>query len=177
MPYLDEFILLSFAALMIWAAVTDFRSYVIPNRVCVALLGLYPAYVLSVWQTTNPGIWIVAVVLAFAVFACGLGLFAAGALGGGDVKLITIGALWAGPSLILPFFFITAFTGLILSAFVTFKTSFQMAQAQTSGSMSRSVVVAGFSGLRHVPVLKLMIPYGTAIATGGLYVAYRHLTG
>lgn len=177
MPYLDDLILLCFAGLMVWAAVTDFRSYVIPNRVCIAMLVLYPAYALSVWQTTNPGIWIVAVVLAFAVFACGLALFAAGAMGGGDVKLLALGALWAGPSMILPFFLVTSFTGLLLAGYVTLKTSFQMAQAQTSGSMSRSVVVAGFSGLRHVPVLKLMIPYGTAIATGGLYVAYRHLTG
>ncbi|MDJ0951022.1 MAG: prepilin peptidase [Alphaproteobacteria bacterium] len=174
---LEYFILLCFAALMVWTAVRDFRTFIIPNQICIALLLLYPAYVLTVWHGTNPGMWIAAVVLAVAVFACSISLFAVGAMGGGDVKLLALGALWAGPALILEFFVVTAATGLLLAAVVTLRASIQLAQAEAEGGMTRSTVAAGIAGLRHVPFSKLMIPYGTAIATGGLYVAFQLLVG
>lgn len=175
--FVDEFVLLCFAGLMLWAAATDFRTYTIPNRLCLAALCLYPAYVLAMWDSTNPMQWINALLLAIAVFGCGIALFAAGAMGGGDVKLMALVALWAGPNLTLEYFFVMAMAGLVLAVYVTLRESVHAAQAELAGGTAFATLVASIAGLRYVPIAKLMIPYGVAIATGGLYVVARLLDG
>jgi prepilin peptidase CpaA len=85
------------------------------------------------------------------VFLVGVGLFSAGAFGGGDVKLLAVTTLWAGPTMVLPFLIVTALAGGLLSLTV-------LMRAQLAG---RSLHVAA----------KPNVPYGVAIAIGGIYVA------
>jgi hypothetical protein len=37
--------------------------------------------------------------------------------------------------------------------------------------------MAAVTGIRHVPILKISVPYGVGISAAGLYVAWRILAG
>ena len=169
--FLDSLSILCFAGLMIWAAATDVRRYIIPNRICVAVAALYPAYVLAVHAAGGtPVPWPWSLLFAGVMFVVGIFLFAIGALGGGDVKLLSAVTLWAGPSLFLAFLFVTAVAGAGLALIYALKTCVDAIQRRADGSLSMRSLAAGLADLRHVPLLKLTVPYGVAIAVGGLYV-------
>lgn len=75
------------------AAVSDARRYVIPNALCAAVALLSLPY----WWASGAAFWpgyALQVGIALAVFAGFAALFAAGLMGGGDVKLIAALALW-----------------------------------------------------------------------------------
>ena len=57
-----------------------------------------------------------ALACAAVVFGAGTAAFAAGALGGGDVKLLAAASLFAGPGLISDFLLVTALAGGVLGA-------------------------------------------------------------
>jgi prepilin peptidase CpaA len=157
LPPLPHLVLLVFALLLVWAAASDLTRYVIPNRLCVALALLYPAHAML-----DPGAdWPGAILVAGAVFAAGTGLFAAGLMGGGDVKLMAATALWAGPGLALPFLFVTAATGGLLALLMVSPLGVLMPHAPTA--LFRNGVRPRRS--------KQSMPYGIAIAASGLFVA------
>ena len=96
-PRPDLLLITGFVALMIAAAVGDFRRLVIPNRLVLALCVLWPPYIAAtgaVSLATIPA----SIFAAAAVLAIGAVLFARGLLGGSDVKLLAAASLWAGPS-------------------------------------------------------------------------------
>lgn len=146
-----------FVALLIWVAACDVQSFVIPNRLCLAIAGLWPAFAL-----TDAGhvAWLGAPLVALAAFAVGFALFAARLMGGGDVKLMAAIALWAGPGLVLPFIVITSLVGGALSIVVLVASRLQPVMARADGAARRSLFRAN-------------VPYGAAIAAGGLFVAGR----
>ncbi len=86
-----------FFGLLAVAVLTDVETLRIPNRLCLALVAIYPAHVLASPVAVD---WPGALMLAVAVFAAGLVPFAAGWVGGGDVKLMAATALWVGPGLV-----------------------------------------------------------------------------
>ena len=90
--------LAGFAGLMAMAAFEDFRRLVIPNAVTLALCLLWPLH-LATAATINPSATFGAVGCAAAVFIAGALLFSRGLMGGGDVKLLSAAALWAGPGM------------------------------------------------------------------------------
>ena len=52
----DRVVLTVFAGLLVWAAWSDLRDYVIPNRICLAVAVLYPAHILATGAyATIPG--------------------------------------------------------------------------------------------------------------------------
>lgn len=137
-----------FAGLLICAAISDIRSYTISNALCVLVALSYCLYAF-----TGPSEASAAVGVAGAVLIVGTGLFAANVMGGGDVKLIAAAALWAGPHYIFPFLLITALAGGMLSLAVMLRP--------------RLYQLAG----RTVDTSNLDVPYGVAIAAGGIMVA------
>lgn len=79
--------------LLVAAAIGDARRFIIPNWLCAAVAVLSLPY----WWATGAAFWpgyALQVGLAAAAFALFAGLFAAGLMGGGDVKLIAALALW-----------------------------------------------------------------------------------
>jgi len=85
--------LLIFAVLLLISAAEDARRLIIPNRYCLAIALLYPAYVLS---APAPVDWPGAAAVAAGALAVGFVIFSFRAAGGGDVKLFAAVALWAG---------------------------------------------------------------------------------
>lgn len=152
-----------FAGLVAWAAFSDFTRFLIPNRICAAIVALYPAYVIT---SAGPVDWQGAALLAGATFAVGTALFALRLVGGGDVKLLTAVILWAGPALFWPFIIVTVLTGgvLALSAAVTHRYWRTLAVR----------VIGRATGIEEGALPEaLSVPYGVAIAAGGLFAAVR----
>ena len=139
-------ILLGLLALMLLAASwCDLKSRTIPNGLNLAIaLAAIPFW----WSIALP-LWPGAALqigVAFLVFALFAIAFAIGAMGGGDVKLIGALALWLPAQAVIVLIVIMSLAGgaLTLALFVRQKL------ARTTG--------------------QLEIPYGVAIAFGGLWL-------
>lgn len=166
---LSQIILLLFILLLFWAAIEDWRRFTIPNRISLSIALLFVAHGLIVASPASYGSELMyalkSIAIAGAVFTAGAGLFALGVAGGGDVKLIAAVALWAGPSHILLFLAVTACVGGVLS--VAFLSPWQ------GFFPGPPLPDRGATPLASHAVL----PYGAAIAVGGLIIASPLLSG
>ena len=156
----DQLILCSFVALLIWAAVSDLRSYSIPNKICLAIAAIYPAHVLA---SPTPVDWVAGLIVGGAVLAIGFICFVFKWTGAGDVKLLAAGSLWAGSDQIAPYLFVIALAGGALSLGMMIWARFANSSATEGGP----------GGTRLASLLQTNVPYGAAIAVGGLYVALQ----
>jgi prepilin peptidase CpaA len=151
-----------FFGLLVVAVVTDIEALRIPNRLCLALAALYPAHLLA---SPIPVDWPGALLLAVAVFAAGLVPFAAGWVGGGDVKLMAATALWVGPASFSLFVLVTSLMGGVIGVLMLSRFRFVVAQIADT---------VGYNDIRDI-ILGRSIPYGVAIAVGGWVVGGRML--
>jgi prepilin peptidase CpaA len=151
-----------FFGLLAVAVLTDVETLRIPNRLCLALVAIYPAHVLASPVAVD---WPGALLIATTVFAAGLGAFAAGWVGGGDVKLMAATALWIGPGSFIDFLLVTAIAGGLISVMMLSGIRFTAAQLADS---------TGLADIRDV-LLGRSIPYGVAIAAGGWVAGSRML--
>jgi prepilin peptidase CpaA len=151
--------LIAFALLLLLGAWQDLRTLQIADAVSLGIVGAFAAWALGGWVLGTLSFATVGLALACAaaVFAAGAAAFAAGALGGGDVKLLAAASLFAGTGLISDFLLVTALVGGVLGV----------------------AVLAGAPVSPHAPAtdatlrarLRGGLPYGPAIAAGGLWVA------
>ncbi len=101
-----------FVFLVIYAMVSDARHLTIPNWVAGSLIVLFFLHIpFSKYSTPV----LHHLLVALGVFAVGFFLFSVRWFAGGDVKLMTAVALWAGPSQILPLVALTALLGAMLA--------------------------------------------------------------
>lgn len=137
------------ALLMIAAAVSDLRSRTISN----GLNATIALFAIPFWIVSGMAFWPAMPMqfgAAFAVFAVFAGLFALGAMGGGDVKMIGAVMLWIPLYLYFPMLTIMAIGGGILSAVMLIQSKIR-------------------------PTDKAIeVPYGLAIAAGGLWALHQH---
>lgn len=107
---------------------------------------------------------------AIIVFAVGTAAFAAGALGGGDVKLLAAVSLFAGPAHLVDFLAVTAIAGGLLALAVLAGAPIgQPAAGQSAAGQSTAGQSTVGGPLRAR--LRGGLPYGPAIAAGGLWIA------
>jgi prepilin peptidase CpaA len=142
--------LLTFAVLLVWAAVEDMHRRQISNWVSLSAAALYPLFAATSHTPLN---WPISMAIAIATLAAGFALFAANLMGGGDAKLMSAVALWAGQGLILAFLFVMTTAGGVLAIAVLVRQRFAPAAAAVVGGETTG------------------LPYGVAIAAGGLMVA------
>lgn len=90
----------------------DTTRYTIPNWLNATLLLAYPFAVYSAPHTID---WQNALLGGAIALCVGYVIFALKLMGGGDVKLIAVLALWVGLAHLLDFIFITALLGGVLS--------------------------------------------------------------
>jgi prepilin peptidase CpaA len=107
-------LLAALVVLLVSAAITDWRTRTIENWLNLAIAIGAPLW----WWQNGLAIWPDVAMqagqaaLAFALFA---GMFALGAMGGGDVKMIAALALWFPPLQFLHFIWIMAILGGLLT--------------------------------------------------------------
>jgi|SRR4051812_45613445 prepilin peptidase CpaA len=144
------------AALLIGAGAQDLRSMTIANGFSLAIAGLFVVWAGGQLATGRLSLAELgmAVGCAAIVFAVGAAAFAAGALGGGDVKLLAAVSLFAGTARIVDFLAITAIVGGVLGL------------AILAGAPIGQPAVGGPLRAR----LRRDLPYGPAIAAGGLWL-------
>lgn len=168
---LNQVPIVAFAGLTVWAAGVDIRRLMIPNRIVAAIAALWLVHAALRFGAGVPAETLfLAVAVGAAAFAVGLVLFMLRLAGGGDVKLFAAVALWAGPGLIVPLALMTAlFGGALAVGYLTVRTARNMTAATVPGTAPPTLVMA----LRGA--LKSEVPFGVAIAAGGLMVAFRLL--
>ena len=133
------------AVLLVIAAVIDVRTFTISNRLNLVVALLAPLY----WLAAGLPLWpdaAIQVAVAAGVFLLLAGAFAIGMMGGGDVKLAAALALWFAPAATLLFLVVMSLAG---------------------GVLTLGLLVA--HRLRS-KAGRPEIPYGVAIAFGGLVI-------
>ena len=103
-----------------------------------------------------------AIACAIGVFVIGALAFAAGALGGGDVKLLAAASLFAGSTFLLEFLTVVALVGGAMGLALLAGAPIGPEAPAAGGTTVRTRLRSG-------------LPYGPAIAAGGLWVAARLL--
>lgn len=143
--YVHYGLLIALAIALLVAAFTDIRSRQISNKLNLAIVVLAPVF----WWSSGLALWpdvAMQIGVAAAAFAVLAGMFALGMMGGGDVKLLTALALWIEPNAFVQLIIIMALAGGVLT------------------------IVMGAWHFLNQQKERLAIPYGVAIAFGGLWV-------
>lgn len=147
--YLHYGLLAGLAIALLFAAFTDMRRRQIDNWLNAGIALAAPLF----WWSSGLSLWpgvalqLGIAVAAFAVFA---GLFALKMMGGGDVKLLTALALWIEPTLFLKLLIVMALAGGVLT------------------------IVMGMWHIMRRQRDRIAVPYGVAIAFGGLWALGTH---
>lgn len=157
--------LIAFAGLLLVAAWQDLRTMRIGNGLSLAIVALFGLWALGGWLSgafSLPTLgW--AVTCGLGLFGLGAAAFAAGMIGGGDVKLMAAVGLFAGPALLADFLTVMALVGGALGFAVLAGAPIGSASAP-GGATFRARLRGG-------------LPYGPAIAAGGLWVAALRIAG
>ena len=123
-----------YGGLLLTAVLTDLHALRIPNLIPLLLTGLFVVVAALLVMTARPVDWLSHLLAGGIVFAAGLGLFAWGKIGGGDVKLLTAVALWHGLYLLPALLLWTALLGGVLGlAFLVLRKSGLAAVLAASG--------------------------------------------
>jgi prepilin peptidase CpaA len=134
------------AALLVWAAIVDLKTRTIPDWLNIVVAVMAPLF----WWASGIAFYpdaVEQVCGAILIFVTFFAMFALGGMGGGDVKLGTALSLWFTPLATLKFFVVTSLAGGIVSI----------------GAWIYHHKIRRLEG-------KTEVPYGVAIAFGGLWL-------
>ena len=146
-----------FPLIVICAGIADFTTMRIPNRLSAALLLGYILFAPLVgFPLSQMALDLTA---ASIVFCLGFGAFALGGMGGGDVKLMAVAALWLGLPQMAAFLLWTAVSGAVLILALLAYWSFLPQQA-----------FLRFGWASRLNTGETRVPYGVAIASASLIV-------
>lgn len=150
--------LAAFAVLLIVAGWQDLQTLRISNGLPLALTAVFAIWALAGWALGNTSIADIglAAICGAIVFAIGGLAFTAGVIGGGDVKLLAAATLFAGHGLLLDFLMVTALAGGALGLAMLAGTRIGPSAAGADGAFRERT--------------RNGLPYGPAIAAGGLWV-------
>lgn len=156
---------LGFPALLAAAAACDLARYRIPNAIPTALALLYLPTALATGTGLEAMAW--HLVAGFAVLLVGMALFFANLFGGADAKMLAAAACWTGFPLLPPFLIVMALAGGAL-ALILLVLRFVL----------RRFAIDSDGGARSPWILQQLsrpraVPYGLAIAVGGIAVFAR----
>jgi prepilin peptidase CpaA len=146
-----------YAATLCYGCVSDIRSLKIPNAVSVIVLALF---FLNALLSGPPDGVTKHIIVAGSALLLGFGVFAAGLMGAGDIKLITALMLWAGPQDGFVFLILMTFVGGLFAGLLL---------------ITRTSMAVWPSAQNYIPSRRLrtwaqrgIFPYGIAICTAGV---------
>ncbi len=152
---------LSFIGFLLYAAINDIRSFTITNKLNIVFAACFLIFFLPLGLGFK-GLAIHAGT-ALAAFAIGFILFAIGAWGGGDAKLIGATALWLGPNAMLGYVIFTVLAGGVLAIILLVARFF----AKKFG-LPKSPRWA-----RQILRKRAQVPYGVALCIGGIFSVFN----
>ena len=146
-----------FPLAMIFGALWDLTTMTIPNVLTVALAAMFAVLVPFVGLSLQEiGFHVAAGVLMLLV---GMALFAFGWIGGGDAKFVAATALWIGMSdLLIYLLWASIFGGVLTLLILSFRT------------MPLPLFMQRREWIARLHDRKGGIPYGVALAIGGLMI-------
>ncbi|HJS32148.1 MAG TPA: prepilin peptidase [Alphaproteobacteria bacterium] len=150
-----------YCGVLLWAAVSDARSYIIPNRLVLILIA---AFVLAAPLLLPLPAIMRHVLAGIGVLAVGLALFHFRLLGGGDVKLFAAASLWVGLDLLVPQLLLVFLAGGVLSVVLLLLRT----------TWGHGLFLSLFGRWMALPRLLGKgepVPYGIAICLGSLALA------
>lgn len=150
-------LLVVFPAAMAYAAASDLVSMTIPNWLCLLLIAGFAFCAAALGLGWSAVGWHVAAGLATLVVC--FGLFAAGWMGGGDAKLAAATALWFGFAQLLPYLFVAALAGGVLTLALL-----KLRAAPLPGPAK------GWNWAQRLHGAEAGVPYGIALAFAALAV-------
>lgn len=145
------------ALAVLWAAVSDVTNRTIPNPIPVLIAAGFAVTALAAPSAVNVA---AALVAGAGVLAVTAGMFGLHWIGGGDAKLMASLGLWSGLEMLPLFLVVTAVTGGMLGIVIWL---WRLARRLSPGP-----------GLGDGDAADT-VPYGVAIACGGLAVLAGHL--
>jgi prepilin peptidase CpaA len=140
-----DLLLGALAVILVVAAVIDVRTFTISNRLNIVVALLAPLY----WWSAGLPLWpdaAIHVAVAAGVFAILSIAFVAGLMGGGDVKLAAALALWFSPAATVRFLVFMSIAGGLVTLVVLVIHKLRSGEGRPK------------------------VPYGVAIAIGGLAI-------
>ena len=156
--------LVALAALLAGAAWTDLRARRIPNGIVASIGLLWLPFALTLPLPTAG----LSLGLAMAVLVAGMGAWSAGWFGAGDAKLLAALGLWAGPAHLLPLLLTMAVSGGLLAIAMLLARRLRAAMPAALGT---AWIETGSDPA------SISLPYGLAIAAGGLWLVGVTLAG
>ncbi|MEZ5810492.1 MAG: prepilin peptidase [Rhizobiaceae bacterium] len=153
---LPSIIFVVFPFCMAFAAISDVLSMTIANRVSVILVLTFMVVAPMTGMGWDTYLWHLSA--GMLVLAVTFGLFAIGGMGGGDAKLLSATAVWMGMGMVLLQYVVyaTLFGGALTLAILIYRNS------------PLSVYTGHMMFLRHFANEKAGVPYGVALAAGGM---------
>jgi prepilin peptidase CpaA len=167
-----------FCGLLLWAAISDLRRYIIPNQVSIALLALFPVYAASAPTSLQ---WLWALAIAGCFFVVCFAMYLARALGAGDAKLLPVVVLWAGPKNMTLLVLALTLSSILLAVIMGARAALLRSRADELAQNSPDATAVELSALAraqrafmavgYLRLLRVKLPYGVAIAASGIVVA------
>ena len=156
---IEAAILVIFPMLVAFGGASDLLTMTIQNRVSLLLIAGFVLVALATGLSLSG--WGIHFLGLLPVFLIGFGCFAAGWMGGGDVKFISAIALWVGltPEL-MQFMILVALYGVILTVGIVYMRSV----ALVPNALARQDWFARLHDSKNG------IPYGIAIAVAALQI-------
>jgi prepilin peptidase CpaA len=153
----DLLLLTLFPGAMALAATTDLLTMTVPNRIVITLVaGFFLLAPLVGFSWSDIGIH---AAIGCSALILGFVMFSLGWIGGGDAKLFAATALWLDPNLLLDYSLVAALFGGLLSLTILVIRHFPL-----------PTVLLGQGWLVRLHDAKQGVPYGIALAIGGLMV-------
>ncbi len=150
-----------FAATLSYGCISDIKSLKIPNAVSVIVIALF---FLNYSLSMPAGDLANHLIVAGAALLLGFGVYAAGFMGAGDIKLISALMLWAGARDAFAFLIVMSFAGGLFAGLLL---------------IARTSMAVWPSAQHYIPSRRLrtwaqrgIFPYGIAICTAGLLLMH-----
>ncbi|HTI81070.1 MAG TPA: prepilin peptidase [Acetobacteraceae bacterium] len=154
--------------LLLYTGCTEIAARMIPNAVCLMLatLGITHQMLLA-----NPRQFGMSLIAATCVFLALLFVFTRGWIDGGDVKLLTAVSIGLPADAVMHFLTITVLAGGVLALVYPLLRLLPYPALSAVGSslVRRVYAIERWRTSRHAP-----LPYGVAIACGGIWTLAGH---
>ena len=152
--------LIAYGLVLIVAAWRDWRTLRIADAFPLTIVGVFGIWAVSGLASDRMSLAEIGLsaALSTGLLIAGAVAFAIGALGGGDAKLLAAASLLAGPAFLVEFLLVVALAGGAVSLIVLMGLAGETLSARDEERHRR-------------------VPYGPAIAAGGLAVALARIVG